>query len=72
MALPPPDRPAAEASAATEDKHWRVAGVSPAAAEAARAAARRAGMPLAAWLAGLIFAVAERERGARDGDPGAT
>ena len=64
MALPPAD-PAAATDAAADDKLWRVAGLSPAAAEAARAAARRAGMPLAAWLAGLIHTVAERERAER-------
>ncbi len=55
--------PAVEAGA---DKIWRIAGLSPAAIEAARAAARRAGIPLAGWLAGLIHTVAERERAARD------
>lgn len=43
------------------DKAWRIAGMSPAAIEAARAAARRAGVPLATWLAGLIHHVADRQ-----------
>ncbi len=45
------------------DKVWRIAGMSPAAIEAARAAARRAGVPLAVWLAGLIHHVADAQEG---------
>jgi hypothetical protein len=48
------------------DRVWRIADMSPEAVEAARAAARRAGMPLAVWLSGLIHAVADHEE-AEDG-----
>lgn len=58
--------PAGSAAEAGADKIWRVAGLSPTAIEAARAAARRAGIPLAGWLAGLIQTVADRERAERD------
>jgi hypothetical protein len=62
-----PDKPLRQAPAdpAVEtgaERTWRIPDMSPAAVESARAAARRAGMPLAAWLAGLIEVVAERER----------
>jgi hypothetical protein len=43
------------------ERVWRIPGMSPAAVEAARAAARRAGLPLAVWLSGLIHAVADHE-----------
>jgi hypothetical protein len=66
----PPPKPSdtlpADATAETSgDKIWRVAGLSSTAIEAARAAARQAGIPLAAWLAGLIQTVADRERAER-------
>lgn len=53
----PPESPVTSQEPA--DKVWRVAGMSPAAIEAARTAARRAGVPLAIWLAGLIHHVAD-------------
>lgn len=43
------------------ERLWRIPGMSPAAVEAARAAARRAGLPVAVWLSGLIHAVADHE-----------
>lgn len=43
------------------DHIWHITGMSPEAVEAARGAARRAGMPLASWLSGLIHAVADHE-----------
>lgn len=54
-----PPHAAADDSAA--DPLWRIPGMSPEAVEAARAAARRAGVPLAVWLSGLIHAVADHE-----------
>jgi len=43
------------------DRLWRIPDMSPDAVAAARAAARRAGTPLAVWLSGLIHAVADHE-----------
>jgi hypothetical protein len=65
--LPTSASPSSAAGDGNEaDRVWRVADMSPQAVEAARAAARRAGMPLAVWLSGLIHAVADHEE-AEDG-----
>jgi hypothetical protein len=52
------------------DRAWRIADMSPGAVEAARAGARRAGIPLAVWLSGLIHAVADHEEAEDDPVPG--
>lgn len=60
----PPTSPAmgpTPADQAPADRVWRIADMNPATIEAARAAARRAGVPLAVWLAGLIHHVADAQ-----------
>lgn len=60
--MPADPSPHDDVSDARENERiWRIPSMSPAAVEAARAAARRAGLPLAAWLSGLIHAVADHE-----------
>ncbi|HEY4135668.1 MAG TPA: hypothetical protein VGO34_10680 [Alphaproteobacteria bacterium] len=64
----PDDQPNSQPTAASADGTglWRLAGLSPEAVAAANAAARRAHVPMATWLASLIHAVADHEEAARE------